>query len=302
MAPARLRKRKPARSRAEAYQRRRDEEHLYKLSLLREFVAKHGWKELRKDTRYKGAALFNWVHQRRTEYKTGEIRDFIVPLAEAIPGWSWDPVRDRHRRNVDNLRQFVRTHGWDALTWETKVDGIALAQWCATRRQEYRRGVLPPWLGEALEAIPGWSWEPIEEHYEDRLRQLREHVELRGWEGFALHTIDRYGNRLGRWASHVRVLHRSGRLPAWVVKELEAFEGWIWEPLLDRHARKIDLLRRFIARHGWEELHRSTVVDGVRLGAWVMNCRNRRKHRQISDELARALEKVPGWTWRSERE
>jgi hypothetical protein len=281
------------------YQQRRDEEHLYKVSLLREFVARHGWKELRKDTRYKGVALFNWVHSRRTDYRTGEIRDFLVPLVEAIPGWSWDPVRDRHRRNLDNLRNFVRVHGWDALTWDTEVDGVQLAQWCATRRQEYRRGVLPAWIATALEAIPDWSWEPLEDHYEERLRLLREHVKRNGWDELALHTIDRYGNRLGRWASHVRVLHREGRLPEWVVKELDALDGWTWEPLLDRHAEHIDLLRRFLARHGWPELHASTVFEGVPIGRWVMNCRNRYNNRQISTELVAALEEVPGWSWRT---
>ncbi|MFN0248645.1 MAG: helicase associated domain-containing protein [Kofleriaceae bacterium] len=295
------RNRKGARSRAEAYQQRRDNDHLYKLSLLREFVSEHGWKELRNGTCHKGVALHNWVHLRRTEYKTGEIRDFLIPLVEAIPGWSWDPVRDRYRRNVDNLRAFVRANGWGALTSGTNVEDVALAQWCANRRQEYRRGTLPAWLARALEAIPGWSWEPAEEHYEDRLRALREHVERHGWDGFRLETIDRHGNRLGRWATHVRVLHRSGRLPQWVQKELDAIEGWTWEPRLDRQARNLDHLRRFIARHGWDELHKSTVVDGVRLGTWVVNCRHRYKHGTISDKLRRSLDSVPGWVWGDER-
>lgn len=298
----RVHRRKQPRSRAERYQQQRDDDHLYKISLLREFVATYGWKELRSHTRYKGVALFNWVHLRRSEYKTGEIRDFIIPLVEAISGWSWDPIRDRHQRNVDNLREFVRDHGWHALTWTTKVDGVCLAQWCATRRQEYRRGTLPAWLEKALEAIPDWSWQPVEEHHEDRLRLLREHVGRYGWDDFGLQTIDRHGNRLGRWASHVRVLHRSGRLPTWLKKELETIDGWTWEPRLDRQARNIQLLRRFISRHGWGELHASTVFDGVHLGRWVMNCRNRYRQGTISDELRRALEHVRGWTWRGERE
>jgi hypothetical protein len=33
-----------------------------------------------------------------------------------------------------------------------------------------------------------------------------------------------------------------------------------------------------------------------------MNCRSRYKNRQISEELASALEAVPGWAWPEERE
>jgi hypothetical protein len=53
---------------------------------------------------------------RRVDYWNGEIRDFLVPELEAIPRWSWDPNRDRHRRNLDNLRSFVLKHGWRELT------------------------------------------------------------------------------------------------------------------------------------------------------------------------------------------
>ena len=203
-------------------QERRDEEHVYKLAILREFVGAHGWSEVRAKTIYKGVNVFSWVQNRRSEYRLGTIRDFLVSEVESIPGWSWDPHRDRYQRDVENLRRYIAAHGWDAITVETEIDGVKVSQWCANRRMEFRRATMSSWLRRAIEAIPGWSWEPIEEHYAERIASLREHIERNGWGRFRQQTIDRYGVRLGKWANHIREMHRRGRLPSWVVDELDS--------------------------------------------------------------------------------
>lgn len=222
------------RARQHRRQQRLDDEHRYKLVALREYVAQHGWSEIRKGVTFRGVNLFSWIHNRRTEYKTGEIRDFLVSELERIPGWSWDPWRDHMRSIVDDLRRFVARRGWDALTVDTEVNGVRLSGWCAVRRVEYRKGKLATWLATALEAIPGWSWDPRDEHYAQRIKQLRAHVAAHGWEQFGITTVDDDGNRIGKWANHVRMMKRRRRLPTWVVAELEALAGWTWEPRRDR--------------------------------------------------------------------
>lgn len=215
-------------------QLRLDEQPRYKLGLLREYVEHNGWIGLRAGKTYRGVNLFSWIHNRRTEYKTGEIRDFLIRELEAIPGWSWDPWRDHMKKVADDLRAFVRANGWEAVTVETSVDGVKLSAWCAVRRVEHRKGKLSARLMTALEAIPGWSWEPREEHYAERIAQLPAHVARHGWEGFGIHTIDRHGNPIGKWANHVRAMKRRDGLPRWLVAELDALAGWTWEPRRDR--------------------------------------------------------------------
>src|SRR6266545_953441 len=81
------------------------EQHLWKLSLLRAFIAKHGWAKLSKKTIVPpGVRLHNWVRARRVDYDSGEIASWLVNECEGIPGWSWSPVQDAYRRNLDNLR------------------------------------------------------------------------------------------------------------------------------------------------------------------------------------------------------
>ena len=174
-------------------------EHRRKASLPREFVRAQGWKELRAGTIVDDVKLFGWVHRRRQDYRKGQIADWLVDECEAVPGWSWDPIRDRQRRGVDALRKFVRKHGWDALTLDTRENGVVLSTWAAARRREYRRRVLTKWIVLALEAIPGWSWKARDDSYRENLLALRGHVARNGWNGFNLATTARDGTNVGKW-------------------------------------------------------------------------------------------------------
>lgn len=245
-----------------------------------------------------GVKLFSWVRGRRIDYWDGEIRDFLVPELEAIPGWSWDPNRDRHRRNLDNLRSFVREYGWRALSVDTEVEGVKLSGWCATRRMEYRRGTLPEWMIPALEAVPGWSWEPLIDLYAERLEQIRRHVARHGWGDFTIHTRDDDGVNIGKWANHIRDFYRKDRLPDWLCVELESIPGWKWEPREDRQRRKLEALRDFVGRHGWEALRAHTVAHGLPIGEWFYGIRDRRKNGVLPEWLRRELESIPGWSWK----
>jgi hypothetical protein len=296
-APQRPRRRRRRLTRGELHREGLDAEHLRKSELLREFVALHGWVELRVNTVFRGVNLFSWVRGRRLDYREGTIRDFLVPLLDALPGWTWDPVRDRHRRNIDNLRAFVRRNGWQALTIHTVVDGVHLNPWCATRRGEYHRGTLPRWIAVALEAIPRWSWDPIPELHAERVSTLRRHAEEHGLERLRLQTIARDGTAIGKWANHIRDLYRRGRVPSELIRELESVDGWTWEPRIDRQRLKLHLLRRFVERQGWSAVRATTVIDGERVGRWLHNSRDRHRNAVLPLWLQRELEAIPGWSW-----
>src|ERR1700690_971947 len=96
-----------------------EEQHRWKLSLLREFVANYGWKKLNRDTVVKpGVKLYRWVTARRIDYNTDKIAGWLGAEFEAIPGWSWRVFDDAYKRNLDNLRRFVKKNGWEALAEE----------------------------------------------------------------------------------------------------------------------------------------------------------------------------------------
>jgi hypothetical protein len=77
---------------------------------------------------------------------------WLVLELEAIPGWTWDPIGDRHRWNVEFLTMLVRRTGLD-------VGGVQLlANWIIARRLKFRTGRLSSEESRRLTSIPNWTW------------------------------------------------------------------------------------------------------------------------------------------------
>ena len=99
--------------------------------------------------------------------------------------------------------------------------------WATCRRVDYRRSQLAPWVQEALEAIPGWAWDPIVQRQQRNLKLLREFVDHHGWEEFTTRTIID-GVNLGGWVNGRRTDCHKGRLDPALQERLEAIPGWKW--------------------------------------------------------------------------
>lgn len=136
---------------------RYDDRHLWMLSLLRSFVAKHGCDALRKATVVApGAPLGTWAARVRRQGREGDLRQWLFEELERVPGWTWHKrsLMEGHEANIALLRRFVASK---AVT-VTPDDIRDLGWWIHYRRQAQRTGVLPPKLAAALEKIPGWTW------------------------------------------------------------------------------------------------------------------------------------------------
>jgi hypothetical protein len=226
-----------------------------------------------------------------------KIAHWLVTECEAIPGWSWSLFRDAHVRSLDNLRAFVKRRGWDALATRPIIDGARLDKWVHHRREEYRLGELDDWIIRGLEAIPGWTWDPRRAGYESNLRVLREYVARHGWSALDAHTITDTGVHIGNWTVSMRAMHRRNELEQWVVDELEKIPGWAWEPRITNQLANVGRLAAFVATHGWEAVIDKLVLDGVKMGDWIGNCRTRYRTGGLSKETIDGLEAIPGWDW-----
>ncbi len=138
--------------------------------------------------------------------------------------------RRRHARREEPqrwrlslLRAFVRKHGADALTIDTRVaPGVAIGAWASAVRTRHRQGALAAWLVEALEAIPGWSWTPLEDRKRHHVARLAGYVRDGG---FTLEEV----LALGRWIRLRRSDFVLGKLRRGLRQALEAIPGWSWQ-------------------------------------------------------------------------
>jgi hypothetical protein len=67
----------------------RDEHHRWMLAILRDYIAKHGWRGLKREMRVQGVNLGVWCLGRRTDFRRGKLAGWLRLELEAIPGWRW---------------------------------------------------------------------------------------------------------------------------------------------------------------------------------------------------------------------
>ena len=117
---------------------------------------------------------------------------------EALPGWSWDAVADRWEEGFQYLSAFVRQEGHARVPDKHHENGFRLGQWVRIQRSVHKQGKLSPERIERLEALPGWTWDPRSDRWEEGFLHLAAFVER---EGHARVPRDhgKGGFRLGQW-------------------------------------------------------------------------------------------------------
>ena len=284
-----------------------DDEHRRNLALLQEFVQKRGWEEFHSEIRFRGVNLGTWVWNRRRAFAKGVLQDWLRAELEKIPGWAWskrmgDILTRKEKQAMEALRRFVAKHGWWKCRADTEFEGSKIGQYVRRWRAGYRQGKLSERHKEAIESIPGWSWESTfrRERHRHVMKLLQDFVAEHGWDNLNRKTqVD--GVNLGWWCYIRRLQYKDGELADWLVEELESIPGWSWESTVrrERHRRALKLLHDFVAEQGWDNLNQNTRVDGVNLGRWCYERRRQYKNGELADWLVEELQSVPGWKWSS---
>jgi hypothetical protein len=196
-----------------------EDQHRWKLSLLRSFYAKRGPDALRPKTVVApGVRLGAWVIYRRMAYRRGEMAPWLRDEFEKIPGWSWNaPRTERWLRRLRVLKTYVRRFGWDSMTLGTRFRGEDIGRWVADLRHDYRRGNISSDVVSRVEEIPGWSWTPREDRNRRFLSLLAQYLKVM--------TLDELV-ALGRWITNRR--ERRGRLHPAMISACETIPGWTW--------------------------------------------------------------------------
>ena len=300
MRPLSVRRRRPAGTRRFTGRRRPtgpDRSFELHLELLRAFVRRLGHALVPTTHREGNFCLGRWVVRYRRFRREHTLSAEKIRILESLPGWTWDPVDARFRKALRLLAAFAKREGHARVPAGHREAGFPLGNWVGTRRLDHRHGRLLPQRQAALAAVPGWSWEPRDDDFEDGLSVLRRFVKR---EGHA-RVPDEHreaGFNLGDWVRGRRREHRTGTLSTKRRRIVENLPGWTWDYWGRHFDEGLRRLHHFVRREGHACVPVKHFEGTFPLGHWLNNRRAQYRRGELSRERVRALEALPGWRWR----
>ena len=205
-------------------------------------------------------------------------------------------------------KRYYETHGnLEAEKRYITEEGYSLGTWLKTQRLVYAgksRGILTDEQVEKLNAI-GMRWESVkdiawEKNYFAAKEYFAEHGDL------LPSVTDKayHGVKLGRWIAQLRSYRKSGICSAYLtderIKLLDEI-GMVWDVPDYLFEKNYAALLDYYKENGNADVPSYYVTaDGLRLGTWVFNTRNRKngsgKGAELTDEQIKRLDEL-GFSW-----
>jgi superfamily II DNA or RNA helicase len=261
--------------------------------MLELFVKEH--KHCRVPERFKtydGYLLGPWVRNQRATKDAMDL-DRRQRL-EALPGWSWDVLSDQWEKGFSYLKDFSDREGHCRVLQTYKTDdNFRLGEWVSDQR-EAKNKKMDLDRRQRLEALPGWSWDPFSDQWEDGFSHLEQFADREGHCRVpkSYKTGDDY--RLGQWVQIQRT--KKDRTEPNHRQRLEALPGWSWDALSYKWEEGFCYLKEFSELEGHCRVTISyKTKDGYRLGQWVSVQRSTKETMDL--DRRQRLEALRGWSW-----
>ena len=129
-------------------------------------------------------------------------------------------------------------------------EGFALGTWVAAQRRAYNIKRLSEDRIKALEALPGWSWDTLQDNWNIGYEQLEKYVEREGHARVPTSFKTEDGLSLGIWVKTQRKVYKKNQLSEDCIEVLEALPGWSWNTLQDNWNIGYEQLKKYAKREG----------------------------------------------------
>jgi superfamily II DNA or RNA helicase len=229
-----------------------------------------------------------WVNTQRSLFATGGLSQERIDSLNAVPGWIWSIQDEQWEFAIDLLSGFIHREGHSQVPQQHIESDFKLGLWASNLRARYPN--LIPDRIEFLESLPGWSWDPKEDHWQQRFKELEEYSRLHGTA-----LVSRQGaGSLGSWIESQRNSRNRGNLPVDKIELLENLPNWSWHTKKDAWQKGFDYLFAYSEVHGTCNVPLNFEVDGFALGRWF-----RKQYSRIDEysiDRQKLLRELPGWT------
>jgi hypothetical protein len=154
----------------------------------------------------------------RSSYKINTLRLEWIPYLEEIEGWTWDPGGDAVVAIIQAIKNHVEQKGCLPTSGDLGA-AVKARDLVETPARLGQKGGLRPEHVALLEKVPGWTWDPFGDRFEQNIQETKEFVQQDG------RLPRQKESKLGRWLGHLREkkdklgIERSSRLD-------QEFPGW----------------------------------------------------------------------------
>ncbi len=194
---------------------------------LLKYVEETGSADVPSSSSIGGFHLGAWVGNQRVAHTKGALPKEREDLLTALPGWTWNSRAGKWDQHYSLLLRYVKNHGNPRVPSSFEMDGHKLGIWVVGQRAKFKQHALNAERVQRLNEVPGWSWDPFADQWEQGFSILVDYVRCNGDARVPRsHVVD--GFALGAWVQKQRsVFNRGGGDPE-RRQRLDELPGWIW--------------------------------------------------------------------------
>ena len=220
-----------------------------------------------------------------------------INLLEQLPKWTYDPYEYEWEEAFSALKSFCKRTGSSRMPRGTHENGRAIDAWCTNQRKEFRIGSLSNEKIEMIEALPDWSWDPLEDDWNFCFEQLKDFVIKNGKYSVPKDMKLNNGVLLFSWLSNQKNRKKNGKLRPDRIERLESLPNWTWGFWDTQWQSVFEDLQDYLAEHNLYPPRKLVGNSGKQLYEWILTQRTNFRNGSISQDSIRLLETLPGWSW-----
>lgn len=194
------------------------------------------------------------------------------------------------------LERYIDENGHALVPRDYTVNGYKLGLWVTNQRALHLRGVLAAERECRLEDLAGWTWDVLDDKFEQAFSRLQRYVDRHG-DARVPDSYEDDGYKLGAWVGIQRQRKAKGVLSPDRAKRFDELPGWTWDWRTSQWEEDFTRLQTYVEQNGHARVPRSYTVDGDPLGFWVQHQRQFRAKGILSGDREHRLEALPGWSW-----
>ncbi|MEI6334848.1 MAG: Helicase associated domain protein [Methylococcaceae bacterium] len=259
-------------------------------SALKKYIRKYGHLIAPRDLKYEGYYLGTWIKQQRMN------KDKLSPerkaLLKSLPQWSWNPFEDQWNKGFEYLKKYVEERGDAKVLLRFKYEDFNLGVWVQTQRKGKNKLSLE--RINLLEKLPQWTWDAIEDQWNEGFKYLKKYAE--GYSHAKVPLRFKYdGYFLGQWVATQR--RGKDKLSSEKINLLEALPQWSWNALEDKWNEGFEYLKKYTEEQAYSNVPAQLMYENYSLGQWVGTQRRSKKNNKLDLERIKKLESIPQWSW-----